>query len=53
MSKLILICGIAFAGKSTLGVAIARRFGYTQVDVDDMKVQLYGPVSKDDDLETV
>jgi predicted kinase len=35
MSKLCIICGISFAGKSTSGSAIARRFGYAQVDVDD------------------
>src|SRR5713101_1087429 len=50
MSKLVIICGISFAGKSTLGEAIAQRFGYAQVDVDDMKFQLYGPDSKDEDL---
>lgn len=50
MSKLFIICGISFAGKSTLGEAIAKRFGYAQVDVDDMKFQLYGPDTQDEDL---
>jgi predicted kinase len=50
MNKLFIICGISFAGKSTLGEAIAKRFGYEQVDVDDMKFQLYGPAIKDEDL---
>jgi len=50
MSKLVIICGISFAGKSTLGEAIAKRFDYAQVDVDDMKVHLYGPESKDEEL---
>lgn len=50
MNKLIIICGISFAGKSTLGEAIAQRFGYAQVDVDDTKVQLYGLDCKDEDL---
>ena len=50
MSKLVIICGISFAGKSTLGEAIAQRFGYVQVDVDDMKCHLYGPASKDEEL---
>jgi len=40
MSKLVIICGISFAGKSTLGEAIAKRFDYAQVDVDDMKFHL-------------
>ena len=50
MSKLVIICGISFAGKSTLGEAIAKRFDYAQVDVDDMKFHLYGPESKDEEL---
>ncbi len=50
VKKLIIICGISFAGKSTLGKAIAKRFDYAQVDVDDMKFQLYGHDSKDENL---
>src|SRR6266702_2509405 len=50
MSKLVIICGISFAGKSTLGEAIAHRFDYAQVDVDDMKFHLYGPEGKDEEL---
>jgi predicted kinase len=50
MKKLIIICGISFAGKSTLADAISQRFGYAQVDVDDMKFQLYGPEAKDEEL---
>ncbi len=50
MSKLVIICGISFAGKSTLGEAIAQRFGYAQVDVDDVKFHLYGPECKDEEL---
>ena len=52
MSKLVIICGISFAGKSTLGETIAQRFGYVQVDVDDMKFHLYGPASKDEGCHT-
>jgi predicted kinase len=50
MSKLLIICGISFAGKSTLSKAIAARFGYAEVDVDDTKVALFGPEVKDEDL---
>jgi predicted kinase len=48
--KLIIICGISFAGKSTLGQAIAQRFGYEQVDVDDTKLALFGPDLRDEEL---
>ncbi len=50
MSKLIIICGISFAGKSTLGRAIAARFGYAEVDVDETKIALFGPDIQDEDL---
>ena len=50
MSKLFIICGISFAGKSTLGKKIAQQFGYAEVDVDDTKTHLYGPDIQDEDL---
>ena len=50
MSKLLIICGISFAGKTTLGKAIAARFGYAEVDVDETKVHLFGPDIQDHDL---
>jgi predicted kinase len=48
--KLVIICGLSFAGKSTLGQALSRRFGYVEVDVDCTKVNLYGATIKDSDL---
>lgn len=50
MNKLYIICGISFAGKSTLGKAIANRYGYAEVDVDETKFQLYGHNIQDEDL---
>lgn len=50
MPKLIVICGIPFAGKSTLGHAIAARFGCEQVDVDDTTFALFGPDIRDEQL---
>jgi predicted kinase len=51
MSKLILVCGASFAGKSTLARHIAARFGYAEVDVDVTKVDLFGADVVDDTLE--
>jgi predicted kinase len=48
--KLLIICGISFAGKSTLGAAIAQRFGYAEVDVDVTKVDLHGEDTADERL---
>ena len=50
MNRLIIICGISFAGKTTLGKTIAQRFGYAEVDVDDVKFHLFGHDIKDEDL---
>ena len=50
MSKLIVICGLSFAGKSTLADAICGAYGHVQVDVDVTIEELYGPEVADDDL---
>ena len=49
-TKLIIICGLAYAGKTTLGKAVVKRSGYATVDVDVTKEQLYGKGFNDDDL---
>jgi predicted kinase len=50
MSKLLLICGIPFAGKTTLAKAIRERIDCIQVDVDEVKANLYGASTPDDAL---
>jgi predicted kinase len=40
---LIVICGLSYAGKSTLARAITNRFGYEEIDVDDVGATIYGP----------
>ena len=49
-NKLIMVCGLSFAGKSALADAICAEFGYRQVDVDDTKLGLYGSGIDDQDL---
>ncbi len=41
-AALIVICGLSYAGKSTLARAITNRFGYEEIDVDDVGATLYG-----------
>ncbi len=41
-NRLIIVCGLSFAGKSTLGDAICDSYGFIQVDVDETKVELFG-----------
>jgi len=48
--KLVIICGLSFSGKSTLGKALAKRFEYAEVDVDETKFRLHGSRVKDTDL---
>jgi predicted kinase len=50
MPKLILICGTSFAGKSTLARVLTERFGFSEVDVDQTKTDLYGETVVDADL---
>ena len=50
MNKLFIICGIPFAGKSTLGQVISELFAYNKVDLDETKFNLFGVDIKDDDL---
>ena len=49
-NQLIIICGLSFSGKSTLGKAIKDRFGYEEVDVDETKFDLYGKSIRDEEL---
>ena len=50
-NKLIVVCGLSFAGKSTLADAICAAFEYPQVDVDETRTDLYGSDIHDEDLE--
>src|SRR5258708_6296326 len=47
---LYILCGLSFAGKTTVGKAFVKEFGYETVDVDVAKENLYGKGLKDDDL---
>ncbi len=50
MPKLIIVCGTAFAGKSTLARVLAARFGHAEVDVDEVKTHLFGHGVEDQTL---
>jgi len=39
---LVVVCGLSFAGKTTLGTALARLFNYKEVDADLKKLRIYG-----------
>ena len=48
---LVVVCGPSFAGKTTLGTALARLFNYKEVDVDLTKVCLYGVAIEENALD--
>src|SRR4030042_3295306 len=51
MTKLYILCGIPFSGKSFLAKEIEKKFGHTRVDLDDVKFELYGENVKDEYLK--
>jgi predicted kinase len=48
VTKLVIVCGLSFGGKSTLAKAIRERLGHREVDVDATKVRLHGGAYKGD-----
>jgi predicted kinase len=48
---LVVVCGLSFAGKTTLGKGLARRFNYKEVDVDVTRVRLYGVRFEENELD--
>lgn len=41
MPTFIVICGLSFSGKSTLAKAIISKFGYEEIDVDEVGAKLH------------
>ncbi len=50
-AKLYIFCGIPFSGKSTLTKEIAKRKGFTRIDLDEVKFDLYGKDITDQNLQ--
>ena len=50
MNKLYILCGLPFSGKSTLSKELAKRLGFTRIDLDDVKFELLGDDVNDDDI---
>lgn len=51
MNKLYILCGIPFAGKTTLAKGLEKRLGFLRIDLDDIKFELLGDDVKDEDME--
>jgi len=52
MSKisLFILCGIPFAGKTTLAKELARKFGWVRIDLDEVKFGLFGKGVDDEEI---
>jgi len=50
MTKLYLLCGIPFAGKSTFAKKFSKEKGFSVVDFDEVKFEIFGREIKDEDL---
>ena len=50
MPTLYIVCGLPFAGKTTLAAAIRERIECIEVDVDEVKAKLYGADTPDEAL---
>ena len=41
-NKLYILCGIPFSGKTTLAKKLVEKLGFTRIDLDDIKFELFG-----------
>lgn len=51
MNKFYILCGIPFSGKSFLAKKITKRKGFTIIDLDEIKFELFGKEIKDNELK--
>ncbi len=51
MNKLYIMCGIPFAGKTTLANEIVKLKNFTKVDLDEVKISLFGSGIEDQQLQ--
>lgn len=51
MTKLYILCGIPFSGKSTLAKTLVERCGFVRIDLDEIKFELYGSNITDKQLQ--
>lgn len=49
-SKLVILCGIPFSGKTTLAKALVDLKSYKHIDLDDVKNKLFGDEVTDEEI---
>lgn len=48
MTKLYILCGLPFSGKTLLAKKLANKLGFLRIDLDDIKFELLGETIKDE-----
>jgi len=51
MATLYIFCGIPFSGKTVLTKELASRLGYTRIDLDEVKEELFGQDVADAEID--
>lgn len=51
MNKLYVLCGLPFSGKSTLSKELVKRYGFSRIDLDEVKFELLGAEVKDEQVD--
>jgi predicted kinase len=50
-NRLYILCGIPFSGKSVLANELVKRYGYTRIDLDEVKFQIFGKDITDSEID--
>lgn len=50
MTKLYILCGLPFSGKTLLAKKLADKLGFLRIDLDDIKFELLGEMVKDESV---
>jgi len=50
-NKLYILCGIPFSGKTTLARRMVNKFGFTRIDLDEVKFNLFGSSITDSEID--
>lgn len=49
-NRLYILCGIPFSGKTTLAKRMVEKFGFTRIDLDEVKFDLFGSSITDSEI---
>lgn len=50
-NRLYILCGIPFSGKTTLAKRLVEKLGYTRIDLDEVKFDIFNPQILDSQID--